>query len=284
MPEEMHYGEDYKYIPQTSIESGLGREVLSDLYMHTTQISNVFMVGHNNQYVIIDAGMPRSGEEIISVAEERFGEDSRPEAIILTHGHFDHVGGIIEMVEKWEIPVYAHRLELPYLTGEQSYPNPDGSVEGGMVAKMSPMFPHEPIQLGNHVKGLPEDGSVPHMEGFRWIHTPGHAPGHVSFFRESDKTLIAGDAFITVRQDSLYKVLTQEKEIHGPPRYLTTDWQAAKKSVEELHALKPTLAVTGHGLPMGDSDLASGLEKLVYDFDRIAVPDYGRYVDDEPLH
>src|SRR5699024_1736208 len=146
MPEEMHYGEDYKYIPQTSIESGLGREVLSDLYMHTTQISNVFMVGHNNQYVIIDAGMPRSGEEIISVAEERFGEDSRPEAIILTHGHFDHVGGIIEMVEKWEVPVYAHRLELPYLAGEQSYPNPDGSVEGGMVATMSPMFPHEPIQ------------------------------------------------------------------------------------------------------------------------------------------
>src|SRR5699024_4627584 len=255
-----------------------------DLYMHTTQISNVFMVGHNNQYVIIDAGMPRSGEEIISVAEERFGEDSRPEAIILTHGHFDHVGGIIEMVEKWEVPVYAHRLELPYLAGEQSYPNPDGSVEGGMVAKMSPMFPHEPIQLGNHVKELPEDGSVPHKEGFRWSHTPGHAPGHVSFFRDSDKTLLARDAFITVRHQSRYKVLTQEKEIHGPPRYLTTDWQAAKKSVEELHALKPTLAVTGHGLPMSDSDLASGLDELVYDFDRIAVPDYGRYVDDEPLH
>src|SRR5699024_10194457 len=176
MPQEMHYGEDYKYIPQTSIESGISREVLPDLYMHTTQIANVFMVGHKNQYVIVDAGTPRSGEDIISVAEERFGEENRPKAIILTHGHFDHVGGIIEMIEKWRVPVYAHSLELPYLTGEKSYPKPDTSVEGGMVAKMSGMFPHEPIHLGNHVQPLPEDGSVPHMEGFRWIHTPGHSP------------------------------------------------------------------------------------------------------------
>lgn len=284
MPQEMNYGEDYKYIPQTSIESGIGREVLADLYMYTTQIANVFFVGSKDRFVIVDAGMPRSREEIISEVEQRFSEFSKPEAIVLTHGHFDHVGGIIEMVEKWNVPVYAHSLELPYLTGKKSYPKPDATVEGGMVAKMSPMFPREPINLGSHVQPLPDDGSVPHMEGFRWIHTPGHTPGHVSFFRDSDGTLIAGDAFITVRQDSLYKVMTQKKEVHGPPRYLTTDWKAAKKSVEKLHRLNPALAVTGHGLPVSDEALAKGLEELVYHFDELAVPDHGRYVDDEPIH
>ena len=68
-----------------------------------------------------------------------------------------------------------------------------------MVAKMSPMFPIDPINLGNRIQLLPEDGTVPHMPGFRWIHTPGHSPGHVSLFREGDRALIAGDAFVTVK-------------------------------------------------------------------------------------
>jgi glyoxylase-like metal-dependent hydrolase (beta-lactamase superfamily II) len=167
---------------------------------------------------------------------------------------------------------------MPFLTGQQSYPEPDPTVEGGMVAKMSPMFPNEPIDLGKNVKPLPSDGSVPHMTGFKWIHTPGHSPGHVSLFRENDRALIVGDAFVTVKQEYLYKVLTQEQEISGPPRYLTTDWKAAKESVIKLAALKPTAAVTGHGLPMSGELLTSSLEKLVENFDEIAKPDYGRYV------
>lgn len=172
--------------------------------------------------------MPNSAEEIISVVESRFGANSRPKAIILTHGHFDHVGSIIELVKEWKVPVYAHKLEIPFLTGRQSYPAPDPTVEGGMVAKISPLFPNEPIDLGDNVEALPSDGTVPHMTGFKWIYTPGHSPGHISLFRENDHALIVGDAFVTVKQEYLYKVLTQEQEISGPPRYLTTNWTAAK--------------------------------------------------------
>lgn len=75
-------------------------------------------------------------------------------------------------------------MEIPFLTGQQSYPEPDPTVEGGMVAKMSPLFPNEPIDLGNNVKALPTDGTVPHMPEFRWIHTPGHTPGHISLFEK----------------------------------------------------------------------------------------------------
>lgn len=276
----MSYGSDYKFIPATSIGSGVGIDILPDLYNYTIQIVNIHLVGDpkTNDFVLIDAGMPDSAEEIISVIENRFGENSRPKAIILTHGHFDHVGAIIELVKRWEIPVYAHELEMPFLLGEKSYPEPDATVEGGMVAKMSPMFPNEPINLGNHIKPFPSDGTVPHMPGFKWIHTPGHTPGHVSFYRENDGTLIVGDAFVTVKQEYLYKVFTQELEISGPPRYLTTDWNAAKASVAKLAALKPTVAVTGHGLPLSGDLLTSSLEKLVHDFDDIAKPDYGKYV------
>lgn len=281
MEKDMQYGSDYKFIPATSIGSGVGIQVVPDIYSHTIQIVNFMLVGEpgTSEYVIVDAGMPGSAEEMIAVCEERFGKDSRPKAILLTHGHFDHVGAIVELVEHWNVPVYAHELEMLFLTGQKSYPEPDPSVEGGMVAKMSPLFPNEPIQLGSHVEKLPADGTVPHLPEFRWIHTPGHAPGHVSFFREKDRALIVGDAFVTVKQEYLYKVFTQELEISGPPRYLTTDWQAAKKSVETLAKLEPSVAITGHGLPMTDELLEESLTRLVRDFDQIAIPDYGRYID-----
>ena len=199
----------------------------------------------------------------------------------MTHGHFDHVGAAVDLAEEWGVKVYAHPDELPYLTGELSYPEPDASVEGGMVAKMSPMYPNKPVNLGDSVEALPSDGTVPYLDGWEWIHTPGHTPGHVSLFRERDRTLIAGDAFVTVKQESLYKVLTQNLEFTGPPRYLTTDWKSAKRSVEKLEALKPAVAVTGHGKPVSGSELQEGLEKLVKNFESIAVPDHGKFVDDK---
>lgn len=280
MDRELSYGSDYKFIPTTSINNGLGMEVLPDLYSYTVQIVNFCLVGHPeaNDFVLVDAGMPGSAEEIIAVTEERFGSESRPKAIILTHGHFDHVGGIIELINHWNVPVYAHELELPYLKGEKSYPEPDASVEGGLVAKLSPFFPNEPINLGDRVQALPADGQVPFMKGYRWVQTPGHSLGHVSFFREEDQALIVGDAFVTVKQEYLYKVFTQEQEISGPPRYLTPDWEAAYQSVKRLAALKPAVAVTGHGLPMEGEKLANSLEKLVNEFYTIAVPEYGKYV------
>jgi glyoxylase-like metal-dependent hydrolase (beta-lactamase superfamily II) len=234
MEKDMSYGSDYKFIPATSVNSGTGVEVLPDLYSHTIQIVNLFLVGKpgTKDFVLVDAGMPGSFEDIVALAEERFGSDAVPKAIILTHGHFDHVGALIELVNHWNVPVYAHELEIPFLTGQRNYPDPDPTVEGGMVAKMSPLFPNEAIDIGNHVQKLPDDGTVPGMPGFRWVHTPGHTPGHVSFFREEDEALIAGDAFVTVKQESLYKVITQEKEISGPPRYLTPDWPAAWESVK----------------------------------------------------
>ena len=280
MDQELSYGSDYKYIPATSIGSGVGIEVLPDVFCHTVQIVNICLVGHpdSKEFVLVDAGMPESANKIISVTEERFGANSRPKAIILTHGHFDHVGAIIDLVKYWQTPVFAHELELPFLTGEKSYPKPDPTVEGGMIAKLSPIFPNEPINLGSQIDILPSDGSVPYMSGFRWVHTPGHTPGHISLFREKDRALIAGDAFVTVKQEFLYKVLTQEQEISGPPRYFTPDWRQAFESVKKLEALRPSVGITGHGLPMAGELLAESLKMLVNDFDRIAMPNYGRYV------
>src|SRR5436853_7439169 len=119
------------------------------------------------------------------------------------------------------------------------------------------------------MKILPADGSVPGFGEWRWIHTPGHTVGHVSLFRERDRALIAGDAFVTTKQESFLAVATQRPELHGPPAYYTTDWDAARASVERLAALRPAAVATGHGQPLAGADVAAALNALAHDFDRV---------------
>lgn len=279
MDQKLRQSDDNRFIPMTSFAAGGTHEVLPDVFYYTQQIVNVIFVGDplSGDWVLVDAGMPKGGDKILEVAMERFG-NVPPRAIILTHGHFDHVGGIVTLLEEWNVPVYAHPLEFPFLTGKQAYPEPDATVEGGMLAKISSYYPNEPVDISPVLRPLPADQSVPFMPGWKWVHTPGHSPGHVSFFRNSDKTLIAGDAFVTVRTDSFYKTLIQKTEVNGPPRYLTTDWNAAYNSVRTLQSLFPQVAITGHGLAMEGGLLSEGLAVLTADFEEKAVPDHGKYV------
>jgi len=253
-----------------------------DLTFVRCAIVNVVYYGRpgagDRQWVLIDTGMPGFAGHIAAKARERYG-DARPAAIVLTHGHFDHVGAVRELAERWDVPVYAHELEMPYLTGRSKYPPPDPTVGGGAMARLSPLFPADPVHLGDRVRTLPADGAVPGMPGWRWLATPGHSPGHVSLWRESDRTLIAGDAFVTTKQESALAAITQRPELHGPPMYFTPDWDESRASVERLAALEPELAVTGHGRPMHGEALRAALHALARDFDQVARPAHGRYRD-----
>jgi glyoxylase-like metal-dependent hydrolase (beta-lactamase superfamily II) len=230
------------------------------------------------EWVLIDAGVPGTYNTILGAAEKRFGAGNKPAAIVLTHGHFDHIGALKGLAEHWDVPIYAHELELPYLDGRSSYPPPDPAVGGGLMATLSPLYPRGPIDVRPWLRPLPADGSVPAMPGFRWVHTPGHTPGHVSFWRDGDRTLIVGDAFVTTAQESVYGVATQAPELHGPPMYYTTDWDVARRSVERLAALEPELVVPGHGRAMRGPGMLQALTELARRFDEVAVPSRGRYV------
>ncbi len=271
-----------KQIHEKVDASGSGLLLAPDVWTMTILMVNLCLVGYPHDrskgWVLVDAGIADSTHRILEAASERFGSSQKPQAIILTHGHFDHVGAVKELADQWDVPVYAHASELPYLTGQLDYPPADPSVGGGLMARISSLYPRQAIDLGNRVKPLPSDGTIPFMAGWRWIHTPGHTPGHVSLFRDEDGVLIAGDAFTTVKQESAWAVLTQEKEIHGPPAYFTTNWQKAWRSVEKLRALYPKVVITGHGQPMYGDNLSEQLDALAKNFDELAIPDQGRYV------
>jgi glyoxylase-like metal-dependent hydrolase (beta-lactamase superfamily II) len=105
------------------------------------------------------------------------------------------------------------------------------------------------------------------------LHTPGHTPGHVSFFRPSDRSLLVGDAFCTTKPESFFEAaLAQHPELHGPPSYFTSDWDAARTSVQRLANLSPSILAPGHGKPLAGDECPSEIAEAVEDFDRIAVP------------
>ena len=261
--------------------------ITDDVAYQRTILVNVVFVGPpgagDRGWVLVDAGVMGSKRAIEAAAHARFGAGARPAAIVLTHGHFDHVGVLEDLAEDWDVPVYAHALEHPYLNGSAAYPTADPSVGGGLLGRLSPLFPTKPVDVSERLQGLPEDGSVPPMPGWRWIHTPGHAPGHVSLWRADDRTLIVGDAFVTTAQESAYAVAVQEPELHGPPMYLTIDWDAARTSVRTLAALDPERVITGHGRPLQGPEMRRALGALAANFDQVAVPQHGRFVD-TPLH
>ena len=95
-------------------------------------VVNVFAVAGESGWTLIDAGLNGSAGRLKSWAAEHFG-DAAPDGIVLTHAHFDHVGAI----DAWNVPVYAHVEELPYVTGERLYPPPDPTVGGGLMARMA---------------------------------------------------------------------------------------------------------------------------------------------------
>lgn len=245
-----------------------------DLFVNFYMIQDL----NTDDWVLVDAGLKWSVPKIKEMATYLFGEQSRPKGVILTHGHFDHVGSVEKVAEEWQVDVYAHHLEIPYLTGHSNYPPPDPTVGGGVMSAMAFLYPNKGINIWKHLKVLPANGNIPGLPEWKYVHTPGHSPGHISLFRESDHVLIAGDAFVTTHQESLLSVLLQTRTLSGPPKYFTYDWQAAKLSVVELVNLEPKTAATGHGMPMRGKELKKELKELQENFEEKAVPGQGRYI------
>lgn len=227
------------------------------------------------EWVLVDTGLAGSEKTIRKAAEQLFGPGAKPLAIILTHGHLDHMGSARELAEHWEVPVVVHPLELPYVTQQALYPPSDPTV-GGSLAFASRFFPTQLPDISSVVQALPlADEQPPYLTGWRWLHVPGHAPGQIALFRDADRTLIGADAFATTHHDSIPAVLLGLPKISRAGTPFNYDWEASRYSVQRLADLVPAAIGCGHGPVITGPEAAAGLRQLA---DNYPLPTQGRYL------
>lgn len=248
-------------------------EIAPGLACLTLAVANVYFVGRPEGWVLVDTALTGSERAIRAAAEARFERGARPAAILLTHGHGDHSGSARALADGWDVPIYAHRTELPYLDGRSDYPPGDPTV-GGLVAVFGRVFRPSRIDLGDRLRALPADGPVPGLEGWEIIETPGHSPGHVSFFRPEDGALLAGDACATVDLSG-WTGPFRGQQVAGPPPPFTPDWVQAQRAIETLAALPVQVLGCGHGQPLTSGDVSGQLRAFSAAF---RPPAHGRYV------
>ena len=187
---------------------------------------NVYLVGD----VLIDAGRRQDGKRIHAQT------DGRALAMVaLTHAHPDHQGAAHEICESRAIPLACHADDVDAMEGRRSMGGE--SAIGRMVERRWGGPPHP-------VERVLREGDE--LAGFRTIHAPGHSPGEVIFFRESDRVAICGDVIRNVSYATL------RSRILAPPDAFNTDTAQNRASIRKLAELEPALILPGHGREITD--------------------------------
>lgn len=224
--------------------------------------TNVYLVRSGREWVLVDAAWRKRGGTIRAAAEEIFGPGRPPAAILLTHFHPDHSGAALELARLWRVPVHVHPAELPFAGGgyDPAYAHPLDRWVVAPLLRLVPRRRREAIESRDSLEGtavaLDPAAGVPGLPDWMCVPTPGHTPGHASYFRPRDRVLISGDALVTVRLDSLTGLLTERPGLSGPPWYTTWNRQAARESIERLARLEPAVLAGGHGRALSSTGAA----------------------------
>jgi hypothetical protein len=141
------------------------RGLSADLAYCQIAIVNVLFFGlpgaGDGAWVLIDAGMSGAASDVRSAVKARFGDCERRVPSSGRTGILITSAPSKTLAAEWDVPVYAHRSEHPYLDGTTSYPPPDPTVGGGLMSWLSPLYPTKPVDVSARLHTLPEDGSVP---------------------------------------------------------------------------------------------------------------------------
>jgi hydroxyacylglutathione hydrolase len=185
---------------------------------------NVYLAGD----VLIDAATRWARRRIL---RQLHGRALR--MVALTHCHPDHQGMAKFLCERFRVPLACHEADVPVMEGREPMQPRHLIVRWGERLCAGP--PHS-------VERVLRDGDE--VAGFRVIHAPGHTPGHVIFFRESDRVAIAGDVLANIN------FLTRKPGLLEPPPYFSVDPVQNRQSIQKLIELKPSLVCFGHGPPL----------------------------------
>lgn len=219
------------------------KELASDVHLlrgWPPNAINVYLVGD----VLVDAATRQAGRRI---SRQLSGRTLRAHA--LTHVHPDHQGSSHAVCERYGVPLWC---------GERDVPRMESAGQVGTPAAPRWLnWIEERLWVGppHSVDRVLREGDE--LAGFAVLDTPGHTPGHLSFWRESDRVLILGDVLNNMN------LLTGVPGLREPPGFFNFDTAQNRASIRRLAELRPALACFGHGPPLRDPGrLAEFAERL----------------------
>jgi len=189
---------------------------------------NSYLIGD----VLVDAGTAGSAKRIL---REIHGHAVTAHTI--THAHIDHVGGSKKVVDALDIPMWAPAGDAAAVEAGK----PDAA--DNVLKPVAGQSGWRPVPVARRLQEGDEVGP-----GFAVLDVPGHSPGQVAYWRESDRTLICGDVFFHM------SLLTLRPKLREPIAPFTNDPARNRDSMRRLAALRPELVLFGHGEPLRDPD------------------------------
>jgi len=207
-------------------------QIAEDVWQHSVTPRNginVYVIGD----VLVDAATKQHAKKILKAAAGR-----SISAHAITHAHLDHVGGSKRVVEALDVPFWspagdANDVEAGSATIAETWAKP--------VLNLGSSF--EAVQVARRLQEGDELAA-----GFVVLDTPGHSPGHVSFWRERDRVLVCGDVFFNLHLPTL------RYGVRHPPEPFTVDPRLNRSSQHKLAALRPEVVLFGHGPALRDPD------------------------------
>lgn len=200
------------------------------------QVANTYLLDTPQGLLLVDSGMPNENRKLMS-----YLGDVKPAALLLTHHHLDHVGGAKMLWERFKLPIYAHPLDIPFISGEQRRPPfPPIPWLGDWIANSPRPVPKEALTSV-------EEGAE--VMGWQVVHLPGHTPGQIGLLREG--VLLAADA-----------LRVGAKGPWVPPAMVNHDTQEARHTVGKIARLEAQKIYVGHGPPTTALAVRALAEKL----------------------
>lgn len=199
---------------------------------------NAYLLDSGTDAVLIDAGSPWDGGRIIRVLTEQGYTAGDLSAIVITHGDFDHIGGLARVAGELEAPVYVPADEVDVVRGTQS-PRPTWAGSSSLVrlGRLVEPIMRRLLDRDVDIAGTLREGE-PAPADLTVIDTPGHTVGHVCLLDENTSTLFGGDLLTIRGKDSV-----------APP-FVVYDEQLQQASLNKLQAYEFEHAGFGHGPPL----------------------------------
>jgi glyoxylase-like metal-dependent hydrolase (beta-lactamase superfamily II) len=207
-------------------------EVANGVYQIPNSFVNLYLILEADGLTLIDAGLAKSGPQVVLEAIAKLGREPKDlKRILFTHSDPDHTGGAAELKHVSGSSLQASAHEASMMAQGQPGRPPNNAFVRLMIGLMVPRIAAQTADV------LLEDGQdIPVLGGLHVINTPGHTPGHLSFYSSGQKVLFAGDS-----------MRCEKNELSFGPGPFTWNLEAGIESVRKQAKLEVDLVCCGHG-------------------------------------